>query len=368
MKIEIKGPIISDSEQWIYDWFRIPATSPSKVNKVISKAVENGAPELTLVINSPGGYVFSAAEIWTELKKFKGKVRGEIVGVAASAASVIAMGCSHLAMSPAGTLMIHNATSRAEGDYRDMDHASDLLQKVNETIINTYEKRIGKTFDELKNMMDKESWMTAKEAKELGFIDEIMFENEDVSTIAASADIPGDLENGMLPKNVIDTMRNQLANEKGRAIFNLDNQPQNAAAQTQTNQPEAPKNNDEGGKVKMDLKTFQNEHPELFQEVKNLGIEEGKEIENKRIKDIEDIAMPGNEELVNKAKFDEKVTAEQLAVQIIKNDKEKATNHFKNAQADAQQLQNVGDTQTVPTDVDNEAATVEEFKNIWGGN
>lgn len=365
MKVEIKGPIISDSEQWIYDWFRIPATSPSKVNKVIAKAVENGALELTLVINSPGGYVFSAAEIWTELKKFKGNVRGEIVGVAASAASVIAMGCSHLAMSPAGTLMIHNASSRAEGDYRDMDHASDLLQKVNETIINTYEKRTGKTHDELKNMMDKESWMTAKEAKALGFIDEIMFENEDVSTIAASADMPGDLENGMLPKNVIDTMRNQLANEKGRAIFNLDNQPQNAIT---SEQPEAPKNNEaEGGKVKMDLKTFQNEHPELFQEVKNLGIQEGIEIENKRIEAIEDIAMPGNEELVNKAKFETKMTAEQLAVQIIKNDKEKAVNHFKNAQADAQQLQNVGDTQTIPTDVDNEAATVAEFNNIWGG-
>lgn len=364
MKVEIKGPIISDSEQWIYDWFRIPATSPSKVNKVIAKAVENGAPELTLVINSPGGYVFSAAEIWTELKKFKGKVRGEIVGVAASAASVIAMGCSHLAMSPAGTLMIHNASSRAEGDYRDMDHSSELLQKVNETIINTYEKRTGKTFDELKSMMDKESWMTAKEAKELGFIDEIMFENEDASAIAASAEIPGNLENGMLPKNVIDTMRNQLANEKGRAIFNLENQPQNSIA---NEQPEAPKNNEEGGKVKMDLKTFQNEHPELFQEVKNLGIEEGKEIENKRIEEIEAIAMPGNEDLVNKAKFEEKVTAEQLAVQIIKNDKEKAANHFKNQQADAQQLQNVGDTQTVSTDVDNEAATVEEFKNAWGG-
>lgn len=362
MKVEIKGPIISDSEQWIYDWFRIPATSPSKVNKVISKAIENGMTELTLVINSPGGYVFSAAEIWTELKKFKGTVRGEIVGVAASAASVIAMGCSYLAMSPAGTLMIHNASSRAEGDYRDMDHASELLQKVNETIINTYEKRTGKTFDELKDMMDKESWMTAKEAKGLGFIDEIMFENE--SAIAASVDVPN-LENGMLPKNVIDTMRNQLANDKGRAIFNLDNQPQNAITNVQ---PETPKNNEEGGKVKMDLKTFQNEHPELFQEVKNLGIEEGKEIENKRIQDIEDIAMPGNEELVNKAKFENKVTAEQLAVQIIKNDKEKAVNHFKNAQADAQQLQNVGDTQTVPTDVENEAATVEEFRNIWGGN
>ena len=354
MRIEVKGPIINDSDQWVYDWFGITATSPGKINNLIDRAVKNNDNEIVVLINSGGGSVFDASEIYTALKSYSGKVITRIVGVAASAASVVAS-AGYCEMAPTAQLMIHNATNGKEGDYRDMNANSDFLQKVNLSIMNAYTSKTGKTIDELKNLVDSETWMTAQEAKEHGFVDAIMFENEQAAV--ASAESPH-LVNGMLPPEVIEKVRNEILKDKSFKVFN------NAADKTPA---EPAKNKNKGDEAVMNLETLQNDHPELFEKVKAIGFEEGLKAENTRIKNIEDIAMPGNEELVNKAKFETKMTAEQLAVQIIKNDKEKAVNHFKNVQADAQQLKNVGDTQTIPTDVDNEAATVAEFNNIWGG-
>ena len=201
-KINIKGPIIGNSEAWIYEWFGIEATSPSMVDKVLEKA--NGE-DLEVEINSGGGSVFAGSEIYTTLKSYKGNVTVKIVGLAASAASVIAMAGKKVTMSPTAQMMIHNVSSCAAGDYREMEHAADVLKNANDTIANAYRLKTGKEQDELLRLMDNETWMTAQKAKELGFVDEIMFEND--SQLVASTSY-----SGLLPPEVINKIRNTVKN------------------------------------------------------------------------------------------------------------------------------------------------------------
>jgi len=201
-KINIKGPIVGNSEVWIYEWFGIEATSPNSVSKVIDEA--NGE-DLEVEINSGGGSVFAGSEIYTILKDYKGHVTVKIVGLAASAASVIAMAGNKVMMSPTAQMMIHNVSTYTSGDYRDMEHSAEVLKSANNTIANAYRLKTGKTQEELLKLMDNETWMTAQKAKELGFIDEIMFDEEQ-QLIANHG------YSGLLPPEVINKMRNMLKN------------------------------------------------------------------------------------------------------------------------------------------------------------
>lgn len=201
MKVNIKGPIVGNSDAWIYEWFGIEATSPSMVDKAIEKA--NGE-DLEVEINSGGGSVFAGSEIYTALKSYNGNVTVKIVGLAASAASVIAMAGKKVTMSPTAQMMIHNVSSWAEGDYREMEHTAEILKNANNTIANAYRLKTGKEQDELLELMDNETWMTAQKAKELGFIDEIMF--EDIQLAASTS------YSGLLPPEVIAKMRNTIKN------------------------------------------------------------------------------------------------------------------------------------------------------------
>ena len=201
MKVKIKGPIVGNSDVWIYEYFGIEATSPSMVDKVLEKA--NGE-DLEVEINSGGGSVFAGSEIYTALKSYKGNVTVKIVGLAASAASVIAMAGNKVMMSPTAQMMIHNVSSCAAGDYREMEHTAEILKNANDTIANAYRIKTGKTQEELLALMDKETWMTAQKAKELGFIDEVMF--EDIQFAASTS------YSGLLPPEVINKMRNTVKN------------------------------------------------------------------------------------------------------------------------------------------------------------
>lgn len=211
MKINIKGPIIASSEQWIYDWFGIEATSPQKVNDLIEKA--NGE-DLEVIINSGGGNVYAGSEIYTALKSYQGNSTGKIVGVAASAASVAAMGVKTLLMSPTAQMMIHNASIRAEGDHRDMDHTADFLRNVNNTIANAYRIKSGIDQEELLTMMNKETWMTSKQAMDYKLIDGVMFEDE--INLVANLD-----SSELLPPEVINKIRNTIKIQELREPDNL---------------------------------------------------------------------------------------------------------------------------------------------------
>lgn len=138
-----------------------------------------GEGNITVWINSPGGDVFAAAQIYNMLMDYKGSVTVRIDGLAASAASVIAMAGTTVEMSPVGMLMIHNPSTAVIGNTKEMQAAIQMLDEVKESILNAYELKTGQPRQSLSDLMNAESWMNAKKAVELGFADKILFANED---------------------------------------------------------------------------------------------------------------------------------------------------------------------------------------------
>ena len=135
-----------------------------------------GEGDVTVWINSPGGNVFAAAEIYTMLKDYKGSITVKIDAIAASAASVVAMAGDTVQMSPVAMLMIHDPSTVAVGNTKDMEKAIEVLNEVKESIINAYAAKSGLTHARIANLMSNETWMNAKKAVEMGFADEILFE------------------------------------------------------------------------------------------------------------------------------------------------------------------------------------------------
>lgn len=135
-----------------------------------------GEGDVTVWINSPGGNVFAAAEIYTMLKDYKGSITVKIDAIAASAASVVAMAGDVVQMSPVAMLMIHDPSTVAMGNTKDMEKAIEVLNEVKESIINAYAAKSGLSHARIANLMSNETWMNAKKAVELGFADEVLFD------------------------------------------------------------------------------------------------------------------------------------------------------------------------------------------------
>lgn len=138
-----------------------------------------GNGNITVWINSPGGDVFAAAQIYNMLRDYKGSVTVKIDGIAASAASVIAMAGDKVCVSPVAMMMIHNPATMAMGEAKDMQKAITMLNEVKESILNAYEFKTGLTRARLSHMMDDETWFNAKKAVELGFADKILFDSDE---------------------------------------------------------------------------------------------------------------------------------------------------------------------------------------------
>ena len=139
-----------------------------------------GSGPVTVWINSPGGDCIAASQIYTMLMDYKGDVTVKIDGIAASAASVVAMAGTKVLMAPTALMMIHNPATMAFGDHADMEKAIDMLSEVKESIINAYEIRTGLSHAQLSHMMDGTTWMNAKKAIELGFADGILTDGKRV--------------------------------------------------------------------------------------------------------------------------------------------------------------------------------------------
>ena len=135
----------------------------------------SGNGPIVLHINSPGGDCIAASQIYTMLMDYPHDVTVQIDGMAASAASVIAMAGTHVTMSPTSMMMIHNPFTIAQGDTAEMRKAIQLLDEVKESIINAYQIKTGQSRTKLSHLMDSETWMNAWKAKELGFCDEVLY-------------------------------------------------------------------------------------------------------------------------------------------------------------------------------------------------
>ena len=164
----LNGQIAEDS------WFGDEVTPT-----IFRDELMKGEGNITVWINSPGGDVFAAAQIYNMLMDYKGNVTVRIDGLAASAASMIAMAGTTVEMSPVGMLMVHNPSTAVIGNTKEMQAAIQMLDEVKESILNAYELKTGQPRQSLSDLMDAESWMNAKKAVELGFADKILFANED---------------------------------------------------------------------------------------------------------------------------------------------------------------------------------------------
>ena len=131
--------------------------------------------DITLWINSPGGDCYAAAQIYNMLKEYPGKVAVKIDGIAASAASVVAMAGATVEISPVGMLMIHNPATISIGDTHEMERTITFLSEIKESIINAYEIKTGLSRAKISRLMDAETWMNAKKAVELGFADSVLY-------------------------------------------------------------------------------------------------------------------------------------------------------------------------------------------------
>lgn len=180
--INVNGDIISNDYKWIYDWLDYESCCPKDIRNAISE-LEDGE-ELQVVINSPGGDVQAGQEIYSVLKASNHPVIVNVQSMAASAASMIAMAGDKVRISPVALLMIHNCSTSASGDYRDMQHTAEVLQTVNAAIVEAYKAKTGKGDAELQEMMDKETWLTANQCIENGFADEIIRDEKPVITNA----------------------------------------------------------------------------------------------------------------------------------------------------------------------------------------
>lgn len=152
--------------------------------KIFRDELMSGEGDITVWINSPGGDCIAAAQIYNMLLEYKGNVTIKIDGIAASAASVVAMAGNKVIMSPVSMLMIHNPMTMAAGDTTEMKKAISMLTEVKESIINAYELKTGMSRDKIAELMDAETWMDANKAVELGFADEILSRESSVKPSA----------------------------------------------------------------------------------------------------------------------------------------------------------------------------------------
>lgn len=203
MKISIRGPIVSSNTHRFYQFYGMEATSP----KSVADALAKGAGERAEVeINSGGGEIFAASEIYTALRDYAGGVHIRIVGLAASAASIIAM-AGESEMTPTGMMMIHNVQTSADGDYRQMEHTAGVLRDANHAITSAYMAKTGRPEQEIAAMMDAETWITAERAVELGLVDRVMELGGEQKPLAA------DFYSGMLSEDALRRAENFMKSQ-----------------------------------------------------------------------------------------------------------------------------------------------------------
>ena len=189
----------------------------------------SGSGDITVWINSPGGDCVAAAQIYNMLMDYKGNVTVKVDGIAASAASVIAMAGTEVLMSPVSTMMIHNPATVAMGDHNDMQKAIEMLNEVKESIINAYEIKTGLSRAKLSHLMESETWMNANKAVELGFADGIISrdafpekeEDEDEEEKKKSTDNSVLFSRKAVNTALINKIEKHYSNSKGTPVSNI---------------------------------------------------------------------------------------------------------------------------------------------------
>lgn len=199
--IQINGDIISNDDKWIYRWLGWESTCPADVKQALDEKPEGEM--LTVCINSGGGSVMAGQEIYSLLRG-RPDIEIQVQSLAGSAAGVIAM-ANRCLISPVGMIMIHNVSmSGASGDYHDMAKNAEILRQMNTALAAAFVAKTGRSEDEILKLMDREAWITANQAVEMGFADGIIQENVNYT-------------NTLTGMRLTDEIRQQVISEKMKA-------------------------------------------------------------------------------------------------------------------------------------------------------
>lgn len=322
-ELQIYGEIASE-ESWWSD-----VITPQQFKEDLNSLGD--LDELVVRINSPGGDVFAASAIYTLLKDSAAQIIVKVDGFCASAATIIAMAGDEIQMSPAGMFMIHDPLSGLLGYYnaQDLREVANTLDKVKESIMNAYTMRTDKTQDEITSMMSDSTWLTADEALDEGFIDKIMFQEEE-----EELDDEAVFDGKHLIINKVSVDISKFKNLKSKIIKNKKNYVRDSDINSffnTTNNPK-PKIKEREDKKQMDIKTvddLKKTYPDLVNEIQKSVKDEATKAERERLQAIDEISKNLDDELVNKAKYTEPMNAEKLAFEAIKNDQNKGQQFLK---------------------------------------
>lgn len=258
---------------------------------------------LDISINSFGGAVYTALSIYTLLKAHKGAITFRIDGAAMSAATIITSVPNAKVIMPKGSMMmIHKVSSIVMGNTDDFRKAADDMEKLEQNILDIYAEKTGKSIEDIKPLVDAETYFTAAEAVEFGLADELD-ESTVVKNVATGAIVS---LNGL-------EVEAKMFERMPKNFLNTADEPQAAAKQNPVKEVKT-----------MTLEQLKAEHPEIVEAIRAEAVKDGIAQERSRIQAIEEIAMVGHEDLIQSAKYGEHtMTAEQLAMAMLKAEKAK---------------------------------------------
>ena len=328
-------------------------------DKAFKQDIENlgDVENITLHINSPGGSVFSAIAIANTLKNHKAKVTANIDGIAASAATIITSACDVVRMPKNAHFMIHNPMTFAYGNNQDMEKTLNMLNKVKDSIIETYLYKSNTDKETLSELMNEETWMDAETAKGYGFIDEII--NKEIEEEI--------IENKLIINNMafdISKFKNFKAEKtnKSQNITPLNitiNSTGNAENIADEIKNILNSGNNKKEEEKMTLEELKNKFPELYDQVFNEGKEAGISKENERMKAIDEMKISNYPDLVENAKYTEKIEANELAMKILKKQNEEKAEKLEG-------LKNESQSNFIPPIANNGTEEKSETKKFMG--
>lgn len=333
-EITLYGDVLSKR---MYDWWTgelVPGLYITPEGFMEDLALVKDKKNITVKINSCGGDLYTGLAIHNALKGLTANVKTVVEGIAASAASVIAMAGDSVEVYPGSLIMIHGVSIRNYGDInlQDVQKMERMIDANEKAIAAIYNQRTGIDTEEIRTMMAEEKWMTGEEAVEKGFADKICEEKNTVDI-------------GMSSNKKI-LMVNGISHD----TFGFRNMPefriiaQNSAKSVPVPVADSNPNElkEEGGKKHMTFDELRTQEPDLVTQIQNEAVA----IERQRMKDIDSIAASiPDQEMVNEAKYGESTcTAEELSFRVLQNSAKEGRNFLSQMESDSEQsgVNNVG--------------------------
>lgn len=305
---------ISSQQSWWED-----RVTPGKFNEELEALGD--VSEIIVRINSGGGDVFAANAIFTRLKDCSAKITVKIDGWAASAATIIAMAGDTIKIAKNGVFMIHDPAMTVWDTFtaEDFEKMAEELKVIKQSIVNTYAMKSGRDTQDIEQLMSVETWWTGEDAVSNGFCDEIMF--DDVSTAVENSS-----------HVVVNSVSLDVSSYKTlpRSLFNS---PKNPGCFTNTSAAKTQKKEEQNMATNESITTVEAltaEYPDLVAKI----VSNAKEEERARIKDIKETALNGFEDIVEDAMFEHPVSAAEVALKIVNEQKKQGGTYLANRDAD----------------------------------